>query len=115
MKKVLNIQNKKNMSTEYYEILNVSKTASKEEIRSSYLNLAKTLHPDKIGGDKEKFQKIQAAYETLFDENKRREYDNQSNSGHHFNPGGIPQNINPFNFFNFITAKIIEIFFRPFY
>ena len=47
---------------DYYEILKISKTATTEEIRSSYKNLAKQHHPDK-GGYKEKFQEIQTAYE----------------------------------------------------
>jgi DnaJ family protein A protein 2 len=93
---------------DYYEILKVPRTASIEEIRSSYKNLAKQHHPDK-GGDKEKFQEIQTAYEILSDDNKRREYDFQPN-----NSSGIPnffhqqqqqQQQFPFNFFNF-TANM---------
>ena len=68
---------------DYYEILKISKTATTEEIRSSYKNLAKQHHPDK-GGYKEKFQEIQTAYEILSDDNKKKEYDFQRNNG------GIP-------------------------
>lgn len=60
---------------DYYNILGVSKTASQDEIKKSYRKLASQHHPDK-GGDKEKFQEIQAAYAVLSDEHKRAEYDN---------------------------------------
>ncbi|CAE8720516.1 unnamed protein product, partial [Polarella glacialis] len=61
------------------------------EIRAAYRKLAMIHHPDK-GGDKEEFQKIQGAYETLGDEDARRRYDhelrNPSQSG--FPGGGFP-------------------------
>ena len=44
--------------TNYYEILEIKKTATKDEIKQSYKRLAKIHHPDK-GGDKEIFQNIQ--------------------------------------------------------
>src|SRR2546423_14833411 len=62
----------------YYEVLKISETASKSEIRKAYINLARTTHPDK-GGNEEQFKKVNKAYETLIDENKRREYDNGEN------------------------------------
>lgn len=68
----------------YYNILGVSKTASQDEIKKSYRKLASQHHPDK-GGDKEKFQEIQAAYAVLSDEHKRTEYDNPVSQ---FNFGG---------------------------
>jgi len=58
----------------YYETLNVSRTATVEEIKRSYKNLARQHHPDK-GGDTNHFQKIQEAYETLSDDQKRAQYD----------------------------------------
>jgi DnaJ-class molecular chaperone len=61
--------------TDYYEILQIEKTASQDQIKQSYKRLAKIHHPDR-GGDKEMFQKIQMAYETLSDDQKRKEYDN---------------------------------------
>lgn len=86
---------------DYYEILKVSKTASLEDIRSSYKNLAKQHHPDK-GGDKEKFQEIQTAYEILSDENKKREYDFKRNAENNHIPHFFNQNQQfPFNIFNF--------------
>jgi molecular chaperone DnaJ len=82
--------------TDYYKTLNLNKNSSLEEIKISYKQLAKQYHPDK-GGSTEKFQEIQIAYETLSDENKRREYDNINNND--FIPGHV--NGFPFNFFNF--------------
>ena len=55
--------------SEYYNILGVNKNASEDEIKQAYRNLAKTHHPDK-GGNKEKFQEIQEAYDTLSDPQK---------------------------------------------
>jgi DnaJ-class molecular chaperone len=60
---------------DHYSILGISKGASDDEIKSAYRKLARTHHPDK-GGDKERFQKIQQAYETLSDKDKRQQYDN---------------------------------------
>lgn len=61
-----------------YEVLGVSKTASEEEIRSAYKKLAKKYHPDKHAGNpvyEEHFKKINAAYQTLSNPDKRRRYD----------------------------------------
>src|SRR5574344_242266 len=61
-----------------YETLGVSKTATQEEIKKAYRNLAFKYHPDRNPGDKaaeEKFKQINAAYSVLGDETKRRQYD----------------------------------------
>ncbi|MBR0100525.1 MAG: DnaJ domain-containing protein, partial [Treponema sp.] len=63
---------------DYYSILGVQKTATADEIKSAYRKLAFKYHPDKNPGDKaaeEKFKSINAAYEVLGDEAKRRRYD----------------------------------------
>ena len=63
---------------DYYETLGVSKTASEEEIRSSFRKLARKYHPD-VAKDKkaaeEKFKEINEAYEVLSDPEKRKKYD----------------------------------------
>merc|ERR1712127_532197 len=61
-------------TTKLYETLEVEKSASKKEIRKSYMKLSRTHHPDK-GGDEHKFKEISAAYEILSDEDKRAQYD----------------------------------------
>jgi DnaJ family protein A protein 2 len=65
----------------YYDILGVSKDASKDEIKKVFRKLAMENHPDK-GGSKEKFQEIQEAYEILGNEDKRRDFDNGDLNGH---------------------------------
>lgn len=57
-----------------YNVLNVDRAASSEDIRRSYKDLAKTHHPDR-GGDPEKFKAIQHAHEVLSDDNRRKMYD----------------------------------------
>lgn len=82
--------------SDYYNILGVSKDASANDIKKKYRQLARENHPDK-GGNKEHFQKIQEAYETLSDPQKRNEYDNGKTPNVHIN-GGFPFefNFNPF-------------------
>lgn len=63
------------MSKDYYKILGVSKTASKEEIKKAFRNLAHKYHPDKNKGDDTKFKEINEAYSILSDDKKRAQYD----------------------------------------
>lgn len=59
----------------YYDILGVDKSSSKDDIKKAYRKLAMKNHPDK-GGDPEKFKQISEAYEVLTNDEKRAEYDN---------------------------------------
>jgi molecular chaperone DnaJ len=70
---------------DYYDVLGIGRTASKDEIKSSYRNLAKKFHPD-LNKDnpklaEEKFKEISEAYEVLIDDNKRARYDQYGHAG----------------------------------
>ena len=61
--------------TEHYEVLGVAPSATPEEIRKAYLVLSRKFHTDRVGGDKDKFQKIALAKEVLLDPELRDAYD----------------------------------------
>lgn len=66
------------MFKNYYQLLNISPNATKEEIKRAYRLYVFKFHPDKHQNDpffKERFIEIQEAFEILFDEGKREEYD----------------------------------------
>jgi molecular chaperone DnaJ len=63
---------------DYYEVLEVPRRASQEEIKRSYRKLARRYHPDVNPGDKsseQKFKEIQEAYDVLGDAENRKKYD----------------------------------------
>lgn len=66
------------MSNNLYDILWISKTASKDEIKKAYKKKAMEYHPDRNKNNpeaEEMFKKINWAYDTLSDDNKRKQYD----------------------------------------
>jgi curved DNA-binding protein len=66
------------MADDYYQLLGVSKKASKEEIKKAFRKLAMKYHPDKNKDNKEaeeKFKKINEAYAVLSNDEKRKQYD----------------------------------------
>ena len=84
---------------DYYDILSVSKNATKEEIKKSYKRLAKKYHPDvqTEGADhkeaEKKFKEINEAASVLGDDEKRSQYDQFGTSADQFGGGGFdPRN-----------------------
>ena len=67
------------MAKDYYEILDVTKDASQDEIKKKFRKLAKIFHPDISGesSSEEKIKEIVSAYEVPSDPDKRRNYDTQ--------------------------------------
>lgn len=95
------------MSKNFYDILGVKKDATQNEIKKAYRELCKKYHPDKNGGDDTKIKEVNEAYETLGNEQKRKEYDAQNAMGGFggfsgFGNGG-------FNFRNFQLASDIRV------
>lgn len=81
------------MDQDLYRILEVSRSASHDEIRGSYRKLAKEFHPDRNPGNKtaeEKFKLVSAAFDILGDPEKRRKYDSgEIDAGGRETPGGF--------------------------
>lgn len=69
---------------DYYEILEITKSASGEEIKKAYRKMAIKFHPDKNPGDstaEDKFKEAAEAYEVLSDGNKKARYDQYGHAG----------------------------------
>lgn len=69
---------------DYYEVLGVDKSASAEDIKKAYRQLAKKYHPDLNPGNKEaeeKFKEVNEAYEVLSDSDKKARYDQFGHAG----------------------------------
>ncbi|XP_059619663.1 chaperone protein DnaJ 1-like [Phlebotomus argentipes] len=87
-----------------YRILNVSRDANNDQIKLSYMDLARRYHPDRNSSPaaEEHFKMIAFAYRVLSDKDTRRKYDQQGETA--FRNGGIPRNtVIPYNPMN--TAK----------
>lgn len=90
---------------DYYNILEINKNASDDDIKNAYKKLAVKHHPDKNQNrieSQEKFKKIAEAYQVLSDKNKRRLYDNKGISG--LNSNFI--NFDAFNIFNKFFGEV---------
>ena len=63
------------MPKDYYKILGINNTATKDEVKNAFRKLAHQYHPDKGGGNEAKFKEISEAYSVLGDDAKRQRYD----------------------------------------
>jgi len=85
---------------DYYEVLGVAKGASADEIKKAFRRGAVQHHPDKEGGNEEKFKEINEAYDVLKDAQKRQRYDQFGHAGvGGSSSGGGGQGGNPFEGF----------------
>jgi molecular chaperone DnaJ len=77
---------------DFYDILGISKSASKDDIKAAYRKLAKQYHPDlnKAPDAEKKFKEVQEAYDILFDEQKRAAYDQFGHAAFDQQAGGNP-------------------------
>jgi molecular chaperone DnaJ len=89
------------MNKDYYEILGVSKTASKDEIKKAFHKLAHAHHPDKNGGDDKKFKEANEAYQVLSDDAKRAQYDQFGSAGPQMGGQGGGAGFDGFDFSQF--------------
>ena len=106
------------MSEDYYSVLDVSRSASSDEIQKAYRKLARKYHPDllvdKSDREKEKakqrFQQIQHAYDVLNDPEKREMYDRY---GSGFESGGAGPQFQGGNPFEHMDIDLGQIFGGP--
>lgn len=67
--------------TSLYDVLEIPRSATESEIKKAYRTLSLRYHPDRPGGDSEKFKIISEAYEVLSDPQKKAQYDRFGDSG----------------------------------
>ena len=73
---------------DYYSILGVAHGADGDEIKRAWRKLAHKFHPDKTGGDDNKFKEVNEAYYVLSDQGRRAQYDRFGTAASGFSAGG---------------------------
>jgi DnaJ-class molecular chaperone len=99
------------MSKDYYNILGVDKSASKDEIKKAFRKLAHKYHPDKKDGDEAKFKEANEAYRILSDDQKRAQYDRFGSAGPGMGGGGFggQQGFGGFDFSGFQGGQEFDL------
>lgn len=95
---------------DYFEVLEVQRTASDDEIKAAYRRLAMRWHPDRNNGSKEaeeKFKDLTEAYDVLRDPQKRAMYERYGEAG--LRGGGMPG-----GFHHFDLSEALNVFMRDF-
>ncbi|MEW5785910.1 MAG: molecular chaperone DnaJ [Bacillota bacterium] len=97
----------------YYEVLEIERSVSTEEIKKAFRRLARQYHPDfnKEPDAEIRFKEVSEAYEVLSDPQKREHYDR---FGHQAGPGGFEGGFNSADFSGFGFDSIFESFFGGF-
>ena len=99
---------------DFYEVLEIKKGASKQEIKSAYRKLAKKYHPDrnKASDAEAKFKEVQEAYDILSDDQKKAAYDQYGHAGTQGFGGGYDYGGQAYDFNDFSGfGDIFEQFF----
>lgn len=85
-----------NTKRDYYEVLGLQRSATADDVKKAYRNLALKYHPDRVTPDKkkeaeERFKEVSEAYEVLIDQKKRQNYDQYGHAGveNSFGKGGF--------------------------
>lgn len=89
------------MNKDYYKILGIDKSASKDEIKKAFYKLAHKYHPDKKGGNEEQFKKVNEAYQVLSDDAKRSKYDQYGSGFESAGAGGYGSGAQGFGGFDY--------------
>ncbi len=95
-----------NMAKNYYDILGVKKEATQDEIKKAFRKKAHEHHPDKESGDADKFKELNEAYQTIGNEQKRKQYDQFGSAGANYQDFSRSQGGNPFGQGGFSQSNV---------